>query len=215
MSGPPAERGECVIPRGRWGRRRTRQLRRRGVRRCLSPRKVFHFETFQSWGIQKVCHCVASGPVGGWFAGVTTTLTGCAEGVSAIAAAGHGASRPVGRWFDSGRVGILYSMVLGCLEAWQGASVTKSGLSNLAALIQWMHRGSSAGIREGQNRGGECGVPLGRMGKNLSRPFPYFPSFSQIQVPSYLRNPPKGRNSCHLFHFVPFCPIRSLCPVCG
>ena len=174
-----------------------------------------HFETYQSWSIQKVSHCAASGPVGGWFAWVTLALTGSAEGVSAIAAAGHGASRSVGRWFDSGRMGILCLMVLGCHEAWQGSSVAKSGLPHLAGLIQWLHRESSAAIREGQNRGGECAVPLGRMGRNFSRAFPYFPSFSQIQVPSYLRNPPKGRNSCHLLHFVPFCPIGSLCPVCG
>ena len=174
-----------------------------------------HFETYQSWSIQKVSHCAASGPVGGWFAGVSMTLTESAESVTVIVAAGDGASRPVGRWSDLGRMGMLCLMVLGCHEAWQWSSVVKSGLSYLAGLIQWLHRESSAAIREGQNRGGECAVPLGRMGRNFSRAFPYFPSFSQIQVPSYLRNPPKGRNSCHLLHFVPFCPIGSLCPVCG
>ena len=48
--------------------------------------------------------------------------SGCAFAVPGL---GHGASRSVGRGLDLGRTGSLYSMVEGCHEAWQGASVTK------------------------------------------------------------------------------------------
>ena len=88
-------------------------------------------------------------------------------------------------------------------------------LSYLAGRVA-LQRGNRVQLCE---RGGAAegnAVPhSGRMGQNISTPFPYFPSFSQIQVPSYLRNPPKGENFCHLLHLVPFCPIRSPSPVRG
>ena len=63
--GPPAAPDECVISRGRRGRR----LRKRGRRRRWGLRAVCHFETLQSWTLRNVSHCEAFWLVAGGLEG--------------------------------------------------------------------------------------------------------------------------------------------------